>query len=650
MIQLKNVVLDFPSSTKKLKKSLLIPGSLQSTGGIINYDAKGRASVRALDDVSLSFSAGDRVALVGHNGAGKTTLLRVMAGLYPPTLGRVSVEGRVAPLLNLSFGLDGDASGLENVWFRGLYLGMSRSEIASKLEDIVAFSELGDFINLPLRTYSSGMRARLAFAISTHVDSDVLLLDEVVATGDANFFQKASQKLQGSISQSKIMVLASHSNRVLRDLCNKAVFLEHGKVVATGHIDDVLTEYKQSLRKSVYQEPVQLAKGTLLQDKAEAKVKAEAEKRKKVLMINDTGGLVNPGCRAIKKAYKLIFKHHLPDCVLSGSIPVNYWMESFRPFAVPGRQSIQKKDGVFPAASVGVGDIDMELWDKTRKKLSTDDVHYQSLLEESDSVIVNAEGSVHHNSVRALAVLALTKTAVETGKNVVFMNATIQAVSKELVVSALSGASLIHVRESQSKQLLESWGLNCISSPDLAFMALDEISQPPYRLLDASDYVLVTAGVTVGNQSLKVLFDSVRQLGKKPVYFSIGDGGETELSERVCKEQHVPIVHACQLGMKETIGFLKQFPMAISGRHHINIMLMRAGTPFVALASNTWKIQETLNMVSLPVDTVSDAQGLLTAFAEVGKNVQILNEQNEIAFQYGRRLVLDFVRELKKWI
>jgi ABC-type polysaccharide/polyol phosphate transport system ATPase subunit len=246
LVNLENVTLDFPVLEAKARAGQTAIQN-KAIGGQLAKGKSGYLLVRALDDLSLTLKPGDRLALLGHNGAGKSTLLRVMAGLYTPTSGQISVQGRVAPLLNLSFGLDMESTGFENIFIRGLFLGMKRAEIKQKLDSIADFSELGDFLHLPMRTYSSGMRARLAFAISTHVDKDVLLLDEVVATGDAAFISKANQKLESFARESKILVLASHSNRVLRELCNKALLLEHGRLKAFGDVDEVIEIYKGGL-------------------------------------------------------------------------------------------------------------------------------------------------------------------------------------------------------------------------------------------------------------------------------------------------------------------------------------------------------------------------------------------------------------------
>jgi ABC-type polysaccharide/polyol phosphate transport system ATPase subunit len=245
LIKLENITLEFPVQASVSDRRRPV-SSEKPIGGQLSSGPSGTMVVRALDQLSFTLGPGDRLALLGHNGAGKSTLLRVMAKLYPPTHGRVTVQGRVAPLLNLGFGLDKDSTGYDNIFIRGLFLGMTRAELKKKADAIAEFSELGDFLDLPMRTYSSGMRARLAFAISTHVETDILLLDEVVATGDARFLKKANERLESFARDSKLLVLASHSNKVLRDLCNKALLLEHGRAKAFGPIDEVIEAYAAS--------------------------------------------------------------------------------------------------------------------------------------------------------------------------------------------------------------------------------------------------------------------------------------------------------------------------------------------------------------------------------------------------------------------
>jgi ABC-type polysaccharide/polyol phosphate transport system ATPase subunit len=213
-------------------------------GGRIGEDANHRICVKAIDGVSLTFEDGDRVALVGANGAGKSTLLRVLAGIYEPMRGRVSIQGRVASLFDIALGLDPESTGYENILLRGLFLGMSRAEIRERRDAIAVFSELGDFLAMPMRTYSSGMMLRLAFAVSTHVDAEILLMDEWIGAGDAAFTAKAERRLAELVGGAAILVLASHSEEIVRSTCNKAVLLRQGTVVQIGSVDEVLQAYR----------------------------------------------------------------------------------------------------------------------------------------------------------------------------------------------------------------------------------------------------------------------------------------------------------------------------------------------------------------------------------------------------------------------
>jgi lipopolysaccharide transport system ATP-binding protein len=189
--------------------------------------------VKALSDLSFEFSRGDRVGLVGHNGSGKTTLLRVLSGIYEPVRGRLEVSGRVSSLLDLSLGMDHEATGLENIVLRGVLMGLSPSTIETKVDEIAEFSELGDYLSMPIRTYSSGMLLRLAFAVSTCVASEILLLDEWLSVGDAAFRDKAERRLLEMIESSSIVVLASHDENLIKRFCSRVLRLEHGRSLSS---------------------------------------------------------------------------------------------------------------------------------------------------------------------------------------------------------------------------------------------------------------------------------------------------------------------------------------------------------------------------------------------------------------------------------
>jgi ABC-type polysaccharide/polyol phosphate transport system ATPase subunit len=242
-IELKGATLDLPIYDvrgRSLKKKVMRIGRKNT----IAEDNDGVIVVRALDNVDLRFEKGDRVGLIGHNGAGKSTLLRTMAGIYTPTTGTVSSDGKIVPLLDISLGMDENSTGIQNIRLRGLLLGMSDSEIREKQQAIVEFCELGDYLDLPLRTYSSGMRVRLAFAVSTAVDAEILLLDEVMGVGDASFMHKAKDRLADLHSRAEIVVLAMHSNPEIRRVCNKVLWMERGRVRAFGPMEEVLSQYE----------------------------------------------------------------------------------------------------------------------------------------------------------------------------------------------------------------------------------------------------------------------------------------------------------------------------------------------------------------------------------------------------------------------
>jgi lipopolysaccharide transport system ATP-binding protein len=202
-----------------------------TTGGRIARDSGNRVTVCALDGVSFELKAGDRVGVVGHNGSGKTTLLRALAGIYEPVRGQISVSGRIASLLDLHLGIDPEATGYENIVLRAILAGLHPKEIRPKIDEIAAFTELDEYLEMPVRTYSSGMQVRLAFAVSTSVDADILLMDEWLSVGDSEFSKKASQRLERLVAQTSILVLASHSSDLIARLCNRVIRLEHGRIV-----------------------------------------------------------------------------------------------------------------------------------------------------------------------------------------------------------------------------------------------------------------------------------------------------------------------------------------------------------------------------------------------------------------------------------
>jgi homopolymeric O-antigen transport system ATP-binding protein len=216
-------------------------------GGQIGASETGRVVVKALDGVSFEIFEGDRVGLIGHNGSGKTTLLRTLAGIYEPACGMIQATGRVFPLFDLQLGMDPEATGIENIWMRGKMLNLTTQQIKDALDDIVDFTELGDYLYMPTRAYSTGMALRLAFAISTAVTPEILVLDEMIGTGDAAFIAKADARLKTFLAKTGILIIASHSMNMLRKWCNKGMLLEQGRMLAYGPLEDVASTYESRL-------------------------------------------------------------------------------------------------------------------------------------------------------------------------------------------------------------------------------------------------------------------------------------------------------------------------------------------------------------------------------------------------------------------
>ena len=199
--------------------------------------------VRALQDVTLQVREGERVGLIGHNGAGKSTLLRVLAGIYPPTAGRCVVEGEVSSIFNIQLGFEPDATGWENICYRGYLQGETPRTIRAKMQPIAEFSELGHFLDMPVRHYSAGMKIRLAFAIATAIEPEILLVDEVLSVGDRAFQDKAAQRMREMIAQARLIVLVSHDLEALANLCDRLVWLDHGRVRQVGPPEEVVDAY-----------------------------------------------------------------------------------------------------------------------------------------------------------------------------------------------------------------------------------------------------------------------------------------------------------------------------------------------------------------------------------------------------------------------
>ena len=240
-LNIDNVSISFPlyhGESRSLKKTMFAAAS-----GRLGQDRKHRLVVEALRNITFSLRTGDRLGFVGSNGAGKTTLLRTMAGIYEPISGRIAIHGSVTALLDASQGMNGELTGRENIRLRGLYNGLSDAAINALQVDVAEFAELGQFLELPVRTYSAGMVVRLGFALATAIKPQILLMDEWIMAGDASFMDKARQRLETMVSGAEVLVLSSHSADIIMRWCNRVIWMDGGEIKQDGTPDEVLQAY-----------------------------------------------------------------------------------------------------------------------------------------------------------------------------------------------------------------------------------------------------------------------------------------------------------------------------------------------------------------------------------------------------------------------
>lgn len=209
----------------------------------IKRNKKEKEKVRVLDDISFKVYKGDKLGILGFNGAGKSTLLKIMAGIYEPTYGNIRIKGKIAPLLELGAGFDKNYTGRNNIYLNGAFLSMEKDFLNSKFDEIVEFSELGEYIEYPVKNYSSGMRAKLGFSIATLVEPDILIVDEILSVGDIKFRKKSSKKINEMMAEGVTVLLVSHSIGQIRKICNKCIWIDNGKLVMQGDVDEVCDAY-----------------------------------------------------------------------------------------------------------------------------------------------------------------------------------------------------------------------------------------------------------------------------------------------------------------------------------------------------------------------------------------------------------------------
>lgn len=246
-IRVDNLGLEYPLLERRTLAGRVSPAGphAPSIGGHVNRSGNAANRVTAIDGVSFNLDAGDRLALIGGNGAGKTTLLKVLYGIFEPTSGTVETRGRVDALFNINLGFRREATGRRNIELRGLINGWSRAEIEARVDQIIAFSEIGEFIDMPFKLYSQGMAARLAFATATSFEPEILLMDEWIGAGDPNFQKKAKDRMNAMVETAGIIVLASHNFSILRATCSHGMVMERGKAAFFGSLDDAFAFYEE---------------------------------------------------------------------------------------------------------------------------------------------------------------------------------------------------------------------------------------------------------------------------------------------------------------------------------------------------------------------------------------------------------------------
>lgn len=242
-IKMKDVNLYYPSTTYNattLKEAVFSKLKLQAK-------KKSLCDVHALKNFNLELKEGDKLGVIGHNGAGKSTLLKTIAGIYPIQSGSININGNIRSLFELSLGFEFEATGRENIMYRGLLLGETPKKIKEKEQEIIDFADIGDFIDYPIKSYSSGMLVRLAFAISTSIQGDILLLDEIIGAGDAKFYVRAKERMLNLMNSAKILVLVSHDLSSIKEICNKVILIEKGQIIKSGETEEVVSFYKNLL-------------------------------------------------------------------------------------------------------------------------------------------------------------------------------------------------------------------------------------------------------------------------------------------------------------------------------------------------------------------------------------------------------------------
>lgn len=369
----------------------------------------------------------------------------------------------------------------------------------------------------------------------------------------------------------------------------------------------------------------------------------------KVLVANETGHTSNPGCRAVRRGVSRLLA--LSGVRGNATLPLGFWESHFTELAPPRETRLRRQEGKFSSGTEEAVAIDIDRWRQTRNELVRRDVMFSKSLEAVDVLVVNGEGSLHHNLPRALALLAMMSAATATGRSVALLNSTIQAMDRELMKEVLPTVSFCHVRENRTMQGVKEFQPAVFTAPDLAVLAM-RLMPPPHRTKSHINgkRILVSYGVLVNEKMLRSLLQTVTRCGLEPVYLSIGDGGETAVATKTCEELDVPLIHAGEISLDRLLEVLASSALAISGRHHINLFLMRCGVPIVSIPSNTWKLDATFELSGYPKVELSGTDGMEEAILGAYANRRTLGNSSEEGFQKCSSLMDELPERFRQWI
>lgn len=317
----------------------------------------------------------------------------------------------------------------------------------------------------------------------------------------------------------------------------------------------------------------------------------------KALIANETGHTSNPGCRAVRRGLTRLLS--LANISRQDTLPLGFWSEAFNELAPTKEHRVIRKLGKFVRANPEPAPLDFDSWKNICDRLGREDLDLIAKLDASDVLIVNGEGTIHHNLPRALGLSALIHVARNRGKRVALLNSTIQGMDEKILKQLGDDLDFCHLRESFSYGAVRPFVEKAFKSPDLAILALKVIEslELPYNL-KRKDECMITGGVLVDERMIRHIVGVVRQHSLNPWYLLIGDGDEKTVVKSVCSELGVPVIDSGLLSLERLLQTIKNTTIAISGRHHINLILMKCGIPFASLPSNTWKIEATLEMTA----------------------------------------------------